>query len=117
MYKLVLLRDNGSFDIVKKTRTFRTGEKIKLKGMTFTIIGVCAGARVVAEAGLLDGKLYVCCAPGAVPRLPDHPRVQAGDLAIVQHDIAVFSPANRYRPVFQRPAYAGLPAALQDQHG
>lgn len=29
-YKLVLLRDNGTFDIVKKTRTFRTGERIKL---------------------------------------------------------------------------------------
>jgi Na+-transporting NADH:ubiquinone oxidoreductase subunit A len=30
---------------------------------------------VLALAALLDGNVYACCAPGAAPRLPDHPRV------------------------------------------
>jgi Na+-transporting NADH:ubiquinone oxidoreductase subunit A len=30
---------------------------------------------VLALASLLDGKVYVCCAPGAGLRLPEHPRV------------------------------------------
>ncbi len=30
---------------------------------------------VLALAALLDGNVYVCCAPGTEPRLPEHPRV------------------------------------------
>lgn len=36
---------------------------------------------VLALAALLDGKVYVCCAPGAEPRLPDHPRIVAAEFA------------------------------------
>jgi Na+-transporting NADH:ubiquinone oxidoreductase subunit A len=36
---------------------------------------------VLALAGLLDGNLYVCCAPGAAPRLPEHPRVVVAEFS------------------------------------
>jgi len=36
---------------------------------------------VLALAALLDGSVYVCCGPGAEPRLPDHPRVVLAEFA------------------------------------
>ena len=36
---------------------------------------------VLALAALLDGKVYVCCAPGAELRLPEHPRIVAAEFA------------------------------------
>ena len=36
---------------------------------------------VLALAALLDGMVYVCCAPGTEPRLPEHPRVALAEFA------------------------------------
>jgi len=36
---------------------------------------------VVALAALLDGDVYVCCAPGTALRLPDHPRLVVAEFS------------------------------------
>jgi Na+-transporting NADH:ubiquinone oxidoreductase subunit A len=36
---------------------------------------------VLGLASLLDGPLYLCCAPGAEPRLPEHPRIVVAEFA------------------------------------
>lgn len=67
-YKLVLLRDNGSFDIVKKTRTFRTGEKIKLLVRTNR-----PGYLTIMNIGTSGNSTVLCSEqvdPGAMIEIP-----------------------------------------------
>ena len=67
-YKLVLLRDNGSFDIVKKTRTFRTGERIKLLVRTNK-----PGYLTIMNIGTSGNSTVLCSEqvePGAMIEIP-----------------------------------------------
>ncbi len=67
-YKLVLLRDNGSFDIVKKTRTFRSGEKIKLLVRTNR-----PGYLTIMNIGTSGNSTVLCSEqvdPGAMIEIP-----------------------------------------------
>lgn len=67
-YKLVLLRDNGSFDIVSKARTFRTGEKIKLLVRTNR-----PGYLTIMNIGTSGNSTVLCSEqvePGAMVEIP-----------------------------------------------
>lgn len=67
-YKLVLLRDNGSFDIVSKNRTFRTGEKMKLLVRTNR-----PGYLTIMNIGTSGNSTVLCSEqvePGAMVEIP-----------------------------------------------
>ena len=67
-YKLVLLRDNGRFDIVPRSRTFRSGERLKLLVRTNK-----PGYLTIMNIGT-SGNTTVLCSeqvePGAMVEIP-----------------------------------------------
>ncbi|MHB8111008.1 MAG: DUF4384 domain-containing protein [Syntrophorhabdaceae bacterium] len=67
-YKLVLLKDNGSFDMVSKSRTFRSGEKIKLLVRTNR-----PGYLTIMNIGTSGNSTVLCSEqvePGAMIEIP-----------------------------------------------
>jgi len=47
---------------------------------------------------------------------PDDARVEAGDLPVIEYDVAIRAAANGQRLVLEWPCQAAFTAALQDNH-